>query len=207
MYLSQLLLNPRNPQVNRDLGNAHALHQRVMQGFPDQQADKPRMDWNVLFRQEPDSHVLLVQSNIVPNWNRLPEGYLDRHDIKSLALVLRNIEVGMVLQFRFKANPSKRDKTTGKTVAITGRVERLAWLDRQAANHGFKMLTADCIAAPDIYGRKANAAAPIKIIAALFQGVLEVTDVSKFAQALQAGVGRGRSYGCGLISIAKQPVV
>jgi len=45
MYLSQLILNERQPQVYGDLGNAHRFHQRIMQAFPDEvEREKPRQD-------------------------------------------------------------------------------------------------------------------------------------------------------------------
>ncbi len=204
MYLSKLVFNPRNPQVYRDLSNAHALHQRVMQGFPDEQSSQPRADWNILFRQEPGSQILLVQSDIAPDWERLPAGYLEKKsDTKFIAMILKQLEAEMVLQFRLKANPSKRDKTTGKTVAITGRVEQTAWLERQATAHGFEVLVTDCIATPDIYGYKTKSTPPIKIINVIFQGKLKIIEPGEFTKVLRCGIGRGRSYGCGLLSIAR----
>ncbi len=203
MYLSKLMLNSQNTQVYRDLGNAHALHQRIMQGFPNEQRHQPRADWNILYRQEPGSQIILVQSDIVPGWNRLPQDYLEHHDTKSLALMLTHIMVGMTLQFRLKANPSKREHGTGKTRAINHRAEQVAWLERQAAHHGFNLLDVDVVPVPNIYGRKVKTSAPIKIIGVLYQGALQVSNPELFTHALRCGIGRGRSYGCGLLSIAR----
>jgi CRISPR system Cascade subunit CasE len=203
MYLSKLMLNSRNTQVYRDIGNAHALHQRIMQGFPDEQRNQPRADWNILYRQEPDSQIVLVQSDITPDWHRLPQDYLEHHETKSLALMLTHIKAGMTLQFRLKANPSKREHGTGKTRAITHRTEQVAWLERQASQHGFKLLDVDVIPVPNIYGRKAKTPASIKIVGVLYQGALQVSNPELFTQALRCGIGRGRSYGCGLLSIAR----
>ncbi|NER00264.1 MAG: type I-E CRISPR-associated protein Cas6/Cse3/CasE, partial [Cyanothece sp. SIO2G6] len=81
MFLSKLVLNERNRQVQYDLGNAHKLHQQIMHAFPDE-ADQhsegwsPRQEWHILFRQEPDSAVILVQADIEPNWAVLPDDYL-----------------------------------------------------------------------------------------------------------------------------------
>ena len=77
MYLSKLVLNGGKMPVLRDLSNAHKFHQRIMQGFPDE-ADcvTPRQDWRVLYRQEPESDVVLVQSGVEPDWSKLPERYL-----------------------------------------------------------------------------------------------------------------------------------
>lgn len=205
MYLSKLELNLKNRKVQQDLSNAHALHQRIMQGFPDEHRDRARADWHILFRHEPDSEIVLVQSmvEIAPNWEQLPSEYLANYELKPIDALLDKLQVGNVLQFRLKANPSKRSKETGKTLALTQKEERLLWLERQALRSGFEVLQVDTIPVPDIYGRKAKASAPIKIISVLFQGVLRITDIALFRQTLQQGIGRGRAYGCGLLSVAK----
>ena len=40
---------------------------------------------------------------------------------------------------------------------------------------------------------------------ALFEGRLEVSDSSQFLAALQQGIGSGKAYGFGLLSIASLP--
>jgi CRISPR system Cascade subunit CasE len=205
MDLSKLELNLKNRKVQQDLSNVHALHQRIMQGFPDENRDRARADWHVLFRHEPDSAVLLVQSvsDVSPNWQQLPSEYLTNFELKSIDTVLEQLQSGRILQFRLKANPSKRSKETGKTFALTSKEDRLLWLDRQALRSGFEVLEVDLIPVPDIYGRKPKSSASIKIISVLFQGVLRITDIDLFQTALQHGIGRGRTYGCGLLSVAK----
>jgi CRISPR system Cascade subunit CasE len=205
MYLSKLKLNDRDRAVRYDLSDAHALHQRIMLAFPDQQRDTPRTDWNVLFRQEPDSDLILVQSSIDPDWTKFPPGYLTQHDSKPFSPTTSHLELGRTLQFRLKANPSKRDQKTRKLVGIFHQADQLAWLDRQAAQHGFVVKSVDVIPTPSIYGIKAKGTPPIRILTVLYQGVLEITDSAQFTAAIQQGIGRGRSYGCGLLSIARLP--
>ncbi len=139
MYLSKLVLNERDRTVLRDLGNAHALHQRIMQAFPDEQRENPRADWNVLFRQEPDSSIVLVQSGIEPAWTHLPLGYLsDQSDrsveIKPFEPETSYLQPGEVFQFRLKANPSKRDNQTRKLIGLFKQADQIAWLERQATH-------------------------------------------------------------------------
>ena len=153
MYLSKLVLNDRSSSVRHDLSNAHALHQRIMQAFPDQQPGNPRAGWNVLFRQEPDSDVVLVQSGIEPNWTQLPPGYLsDRAEIpvhtKLFDPQISQLEPGRILQFRLKANPSKRDNETRKTIGLFRPADQLAWLARQAERHGFSVHGTNIIPLP-----------------------------------------------------------
>jgi CRISPR system Cascade subunit CasE len=192
MYLSKLVLNERDRAVQADLSNAHKLHQRMMQAFPDEQRDRPRADWNILFRQELDDAVVLVQSKIEPDWSKLPLRYL-----------VNQFSAGRVFQFRLRANPSKRDNQSRKTIGLFHRPDQLAWLERQAERCGFQLHGVDVVPSPNVYGLKGNGSSPIQISTALYQGVLEVKDPLPLLTALQQGIGRGKSYGCGLLSIAR----
>jgi CRISPR system Cascade subunit CasE len=204
MYLSKLMLNARNRTVQKDLSNAHKLHQRIMQAFPDEeQRNCPRGDWHILFRQEPDSDLILVQSGIEPDWSKLPENYLKGHDGKTVTFETAHIYPGRVLQFRLKANPSKRNNVTRKTTGLFHQTDQLAWLERQAARCGFKLCGVDVIPSPNVFGMKAKTSSPIRITTALYQGILEITDSDKFLRGLCHGIGRGKSYGCGLLSVAR----
>lgn len=202
MYLSQLILNGRDRTVLRDLSNAHALHQRIMQAFPDQQRENPRADWNILFRQEPGSDVILVQSEVEPDWSQLPQGYLTQQAMKPFEPQASQLNRARIIQFRLKANASKRDKQTGKLIGLLSQPDQMAWLERQASQHGFALLNATVVPTPNVFGVKAKGTAPIRIATVLYQGVLQITDPDLFVEAIQQGIGRGRSYGCGLLSIA-----
>lgn len=206
MYLSKLVLNERDRFVQRDLSNAHALHQRIMQAFPDEQQENSRANWNVLFRQEPDSSIVLVQSSIEPNWTHLSTRYLMQPpNLTSVDFATSRLEPGRVLQFRLKANPSKRDKQSRKLIGMFHQADQIAWLERQASQHGFKLLGVDTFPTPNVFGVKEKGKAPIRILTVLYQGILEITDSALFINAIQQGIGRGRSYGCGLLSIARLP--
>lgn len=204
MYLSQLVLNSRQSQVHRELGNAHKFHQRIMQAFPDEATrDRPREDWHILFRQEPDSDVVLVQSEIAPDWSKLPDQYLRHHAIKPMSLTVESLSDNPVFQFRLRANPSKRDNKTKKTIGFYHRSDQLAWLERQGDRCGFRLLNADVIPSPNVFGIKKKGIPPIRMTTALFQGVLQVTAPASFLSVIHQGLGRGKSYGCGLLSLAR----
>uniref|UniRef100_B8HWH7 CRISPR-associated protein, Cse3 family n=1 Tax=Cyanothece sp. (strain PCC 7425 / ATCC 29141) TaxID=395961 RepID=B8HWH7_CYAP4 len=204
MYLSKLVLNERDRTVQRDLSNVHALHQRIMQAFPDEQRENPRADWNVLFRQEPDISIVLVQSEIEPNWTHLSYNYLlQPPQLTSVNFVTSRLEPGRAFQFRLKANPSKRDKQSRKLIGMFHQADQIAWLERQAEQRGFKLLGVDVIPTPNVFGMKEKGKPPIQILTVMYQGILQITDSAPFINAIQQGIGRGRSYGCGLLSIAR----
>jgi CRISPR system Cascade subunit CasE len=212
MFLSKLVLNERNKKAQKDLGNAHVFHQQVMHAFPDQ-ADQhkdidwnPRQQWNILFRQEqePDSNIVLVQSDIEPNWSVLPPDYLVQDFCpKPFNPTVDQCSVGRRFRFRLRANPSKRDSKTRKTIGFFKQEDQLNWLERQGNSNGFAAHDVSVIPSPKIFGIKQKGARPIQIHTVLFQGILTVTDSILFLSCLQQGIGRGKSYGCGLLSIAK----
>ena len=205
MYISKLELNERNLSVRTDLGNIHKLHQRIMQAFPDIEQDKVRADWDILFRMEPDSNVVLVQSGdeVKPDWDRLPEGYLLDRQIKPFDLQSDHFRSGKLFHFRLKANPSKRNKETRKTVGLHSQPDQIAWLERQATARGFQIQMVDVIPTANIFGKKKGNSASIKIHTAIFQGILEVQDSDLLLTAVKEGIGRAKAYGCGLLSLKK----
>lgn len=209
MYLSQLILNDRDRKVRHDLSNIHNLHRSIMQAFPDleplpdDEQKRVRADWQILFRLEPDSNVLLVQSELEPDWGKLPLTYLTQKQCKPFQPEPSQFPVDRLLRFRLKANPSKRDKETRKTVGLYYQPDQEAWFARQAAQHGFSVEGLDIIPSANLWGAKAKGQPQIKIHTALFQGVLKVQDPALFVQAVRQGIGKGKSYGCGLLSLQR----
>lgn len=75
LYLSRLTLDPRRRDVQRDLANCYAMHQRLLSAFPDNAAThQARERFGVLYRVEhsrADSAAgpaILVQSREAPDW-------------------------------------------------------------------------------------------------------------------------------------------
>lgn len=202
MILSRLILNERHRAVYHDLGNVHAMHQRIMQGFPDESRERARADWNILYRIEPDARMILVQSDLAPDWSRLPEGYLEAADSKQIAPLMGALGTQQVLTFRLKANPTKREKSSGKRIGLRSPADQESWLRRQGERSGFELLEVRIAKSGGVTGRPKDKPNPIQLETALFEGLLRVVDPEAFRETLRKGIGRGRAYGCGLLSIA-----
>ena len=202
MILSRLILNERHRAVYHDLGNVHAMHQRIMQGFPDESRAQARAEWNVLFRVEPDARMILVQSDLQPDWSRLPEGYLEAVESKAIAPLLNALNADQILRFRLKANPTKRDKSSGKRIGLRRPEDQESWLRRQGERSGFEVLELRIGSTGGVTGRPKDKPSPIQLETALFEGLLRIVRPAVFHEALRKGIGRGRAYGCGLLSVA-----
>jgi CRISPR system Cascade subunit CasE len=156
MFLSKLLLNARDRQARRDLAQPYEMHRTLWRVFP---GDDPG---RILFRVDSDRTgsrpVVLVQSDLQPQWERLaemaPHYVLAPPDFKPFQSSFTN---GQRLRFRLRANPTKkvaslskserlagtrsRDGTTknGHRLAIFREEEQLAWLLQKGMKGGFRV--------------------------------------------------------------------
>jgi CRISPR system Cascade subunit CasE len=228
MFLSKLLLNLRNPASRRDLGRPYELHRTLMNGYCHPRV-KHRCD--LLFRVEPSQTgppVVLVQTRDGPDWSRLPAGYLLRApESKPFDLA---ITVGQRLRFRLRANPTKRVASknkrlggvmAGKRIGLTTEGEQVRWLLRRANAGGFQIPgewvdakhpeTEEPVQLPNFRvdvvaeGRYRNGKPDHsgEFLAVRFEGVLVVTDPERFRETVAAGIGSGKAFGFGLLSLAR----
>ncbi len=231
VYLSRLWLNPRNHRVRREINDCHELHRTILSAFPnlEDKLKNARTEFGVLFRIEFNERqgkvCLLVQSKVKPNWNSLPEKYLmedteESVSCKEISSSYTALPNGMPLMFRLKANPTKcvsaknitevSAKFVGKRVELRKPDEQTDWLRNKSERHGFKLVSvkltpeiADVSASPKskITGIRANR--KLTFGAVLFEGHLMITDAEKFRETLAEGIGQGKAYGFGLLSIAR----
>lgn len=201
VWLTRIALNLRNQSVRQDLRDAAALHRRVMSLMPDAIGPDPRRQAGLLFRldQTQTGPALLVQSGPQPDPIRLPDGYgtVETRDLTPLIDVLRP---GMAVHYRIAANASKRVSTgddAGKVVALSGAAAE-QWWHRQAELHGLGLLAMHADPQPTARGRSK----PIRHAITRFDGRAVVRDVDQVREAVLSGIGRGKSFGCGLLSLA-----
>jgi len=169
---------------------------------------------------------LLVQSQQHPDWTFLLP--IDRNSESNQSYLLitdlwqeeRNpaikeinlqVAIGQSLHFRLRANPTKRmgnsaqyDK--GKRVGIYDEEGLRAWLKRKADAGGFQIQSL-LISQDEKLIRQAaikteGASHKLELFSVQFDGILQVIDPAAFLTALQAGIGSGKAFGFGLLSVA-----
>lgn len=217
MYLSRLILNPRNRRVQKEVADPYQMHRSLMKAFPDDLAPNEE---RVLFRLETQPRTgaltLLVQSLTLPDWSWLAEpnarGYLLPVDepnpaVKSFDL---NLASGQVLAFRLRANPTvKRKFESGdhKRVGLYREEEQIEWLKRKAEQSGFRVLSARIGNQNTVNGhiRRGEERHKLKLLAVQFDGLLEVTDPDRLRETVRRGIGSGKGFGFGLLSLARLP--
>lgn len=227
LYLSKLPINVYSREFRRDYADVRQMHRTVMSGYPDLSEDSPaRRSYAVLWRLDRTyrGFVQYVQSLYKPDWGRLPGDYLtEPAQVRSLQPVLDAIEPGRRFAFRLVGNPVRTiarppghpqaesgKRTHGIKVPLRNPQQQLEWLIRKGEQHGFVIPLAtngrpDVAPSPclTLTGQKrAGERGPITIEPIRFEGHLIITDAAAFTDALRTGIGRGKAYGCGLISLA-----
>lgn len=223
MYLSRLILNPRSRAVQRDLADIQEQHRTLMTAFPPAPAGQAaREAYGVLYRLEEDRRrgrlTLLVQSLVLPDWSRLPSDYLladtseENPAVKEVGHIYQAITAGAVFAFRLRANPTRKIDTKsgpdgrrrhGRRVELVREADQIAWLQRQGQERGFALLSVRVSGLNKNQGHRRAGAARLTLASLVFEGLLRVTDPQQFlVRALCQGIGPGKAYGCGLLSLA-----
>ncbi|MFJ2841557.1 type I-E CRISPR-associated protein Cas6/Cse3/CasE [Streptomyces griseofuscus] len=225
LYLTRLVPHPssRLAQQELDAGTSHAsLHRRVMSLFPDGIPEQARAHFGVLFRVEdtPRGSHLLLQSNQPPDPARLPAQYATL-TTRPLDALLDALEPGRTLHYRCTASPVRKPGATTRAhyklpavVPLNGTAAD-EWWHRQADQAGLKTLTLHSqpvdaardrqYPADTTRADRAKHSNRIHHHRVRFDGTATVTDPDLLRTAVLSGIGRGKAYGCGLLSIAPAP--
>jgi len=147
--------------------------------------------------------------------------------VKNVQDLYALIQNDLLLTFRLRANPTKKKSQksdrlaggpnkNGKRIPLIRDETLIAWLARKGQDGGFALETVrvskdvpDARASPEgnITGKKpskgaAGSTATLTFRSILFEGHLRVTDRDRFLATLQSGIGSGKAYGFGLLSVA-----
>lgn len=215
LYLSKIEFDVKSQTVRLDISDRYLLHQRMMTLAPD---GAKRGDIHFLYRLEPtdfsrtnSTGSILVQSSVIPDPARLPEGYrmVGTKDIAKPYSV--HCKAGATFRMLLVASPSRvvsNEMGFEKKLRFLVRPEeRLAWILRKAKEGGFQILEASgepqVVISPvvDAVGHKGNQR--IVYRPALFRMVIRVEDEKRFLETLESGIGRGKSFGMGLATIRR----
>lgn len=232
-FLSRLILNPRSKDVLRDLNDSHGLHRRIMKAFPKlDESNDARQKLGVLHRLDLmnyDCLNLLVQSNEEPDWSELPTSYLlkdeggvEPHAVLDLNDFLSRLSNGDVLRFRLRANPTRKintktgadgKKRNGNRIPLRSEKERLDWICRKGEAHGFTidgddlpshlLIRTDSVSPTK--GKQIHSGGTRRITheGVIYEGILRVTDIDRFTDAILTGIGTGKAFGNGLLSVLR----
>jgi CRISPR system Cascade subunit CasE len=228
MYLTRGFLNPASRLVRADLADAASLHRTVMRAFPEQAGASPRKQHGVLHRVDEDPRrgrfVLFVQSAVAPDFTRVEPGYfldlggeqqldfpgpIENPAVRAVDDERARLSAGERFAFRLKANTTKKipkldpagaRTKNGTRVPVKGDDARLAWLSRHAKGAGFRV---EEVRISEVRPHSAGRARGLTFAGAVFEGILVVAEADEFREALAGGIGPGKAFGFGLLSVQR----
>lgn len=187
MFYTRIILNSRHSALRNDRKNGYERHRRIESMFP----DCKRSEAGALFRW--DQQVIIVQSEIEPQFSLLPKRYTLVIESKLIDISHR-LKAKQWLEFKLLADTSTRLKKGRNPEELpkwlADRLEGVAELDE----------CLDIQRGPHIQIQRFQQEWVLKPIS--FAGYLKVLDPEEFATRIMTGFGRSRAYGCGLMQIA-----
>jgi CRISPR system Cascade subunit CasE len=205
--IARIRLNPHSRTVQRDLRDATHMHRTVMRLVADNLGPSPRRTASLLYRvDETDTaSTLLVQATHLDP-SRLPAEY-GHAEIKDLAPMFTALRKDLAVRYRIVLNPTKRERLPlehknqrGRVVPLSG-PEADQWWMRRAISAGLQPHV--LIPAPLAAARPRGPEAPrMRHNLIRYDGTATVTDPHTLTQALLTGIGRGKPYGAGLLTLA-----
>ena len=210
MYLSRVELDLTRRAVMQALAAPQKLHGAVESAFA---GERRRRLWRLdrlggklylllLSEDRPDLAGITAQFGPAEG-----SGAAETRDYTPL---LQRITPGSTWQFRLTANPTKSCSAPGAAAArgvvrahCTVEYQR-QWLLQRAEKHGFA-LTPDSFTVTAShwlqFAKGGDRRRPVTLLSVTYEGVLQVTDPQAFCQMLSQGIGRGKAYGLGLMTV------
>lgn len=211
-WITRIVPDLRHHQARRDLASAVAMHRRIMQLFPQIAGEQPRREFGILFRTDdgPTGPYILMQSRVRPDLAKLPTGY-GNAATKSLSPLLNTLRTGMTVHYRITANPVRKPGKTARefynvksVVPLTGAAAEQWWL-QHAEQSGLKVATVQSAPLDAAQGKRNQPGQNEQRITharTRFDGTALIQDADLLRRSVTEGIGRGKAYGCGLLSLA-----
>ncbi len=210
MYLSRVELDESRRSTMRALYAPQRFHGAVESAFP---GERSRRLWR-LDRVNGKLYLLLL-SAMRPDLSGIsmqfgPQQGEGEAQTKDYIPLLERISEGSEWQFRLTANPTKscarpgEGNSRGKVLAHCTVGYQEQWLLERAEKHGF-CITAGEFAVTESrwlkFSKGNECGRSVSLLSVTYEGILRVTDAELFCQLLTEGMGRGKAYGLGLMTV------
>lgn len=207
MYLSRAELDPARRNTMTALVSPQKFHGAVESSF---EGERRRRLWRL--DQLGGKLYLLLLSEEIPDLTDLCQqfGSGSGAETRDYTPLLDRVTAKSCWNFRLTANPTHSCKKTEDLYARGAlkpcylEVEQKQWLCEQAKKHGFEVTEDSFIVAKkQTYHFKKSGVQEVTLLAVTYEGVLQVTEPDKFKTMLCEGLGRGKAYGLGLMTIVR----
>lgn len=210
MYLTRMELDTRKRNTMKALVSLNMLHGAIEAAFP---GERTRKLWRI---DRVGQHCyLLLLSDKEPVLKHAAEqfGFPEREkpwETKDYHSLLKRVEKDTVWRFRLVANPTKsssnRKDKRGTIHAHNTIFYQKKWLLERCEKNGF-LVKEDQVAVTESkwqrFYKGMERRMPVTLLSVTYEGILSVTDAEEFQKTLLEGMGRGKAYGMGMLTIAK----
>ena len=210
MYLSRMELNTGERNTMKALVSPNLFHGVIEAAFP---GPRERKLWRI--DRLGGKYYLLLLSPERPQLHRAAAqfGFPDSGmpwETKDYGPLLARIREGEHWHFRLTANPTKacKEEAGGRGTVhahITVNYQK-RWLLERCRKHGFSLEEESFTVVNSRWLRfyKGNSGKrPVTLLAVSYEGLLEVTDAQLFQKTLTEGMGWGKAFGLGLLTVVR----
>ena len=195
MYLSKVHLDWKETR------NPYDWHRALWRLFPDQSQEKRNFLFRVEQQRPGQGALILLQSPTAPH----PYDAQVRVVAEPKRVDLSELPAGLSLRFRLTANVIKtiRDSEEPERpirVPLIKEEQQVEWLRRKLADAAGVEAATMTPNPPLFFKRKGQ---PGKLVTTTFDGRLQVLDPYAFRLLMENGIGAAKSFGCGLLSVAR----
>lgn len=205
MFLSRVSLNLYNRNTMRALNSPSIFHGAIENSFL---GERKRNLWRIdKIRNE---YYILILSETKPEFSMFCSQFEPYSvEIKSYDKLLERIKLGDKWHFRITANPtksviSKEKGQRGKLLAHTTTDYQKKWLMAKSVKNGFALSNDSFDITQSswkhFYKKESRR---VSILSVTYEGILTISNEELFKNALINGIGRGKAYGMGLLTIMR----
>lgn len=193
---------------NRIHARSDDFHRTVMSLFGQSMTRHGRAEWNVLWRleQAPDERWrILIQSTAPPT---AEAASLPHISVKPVHGLFARLTAGTAVQYTIQASAVQRFNSTQadgtkfrKNIALTPAQAHKHWGQR-AARVGLA-LTPDTLTQHRLQPHpfKQPISIPSRFLSDVFSGHATITDTAALTTAIRRGIGQGKPYGRGMLTV------
>lgn len=203
MYLSRIPLDFTDRNTMKALSSPSMFHGAISDSF---MGERPDVLWRI--DNLNNQLFMLILSIDKPNLTNFSRQFSngDHWETKDYDQLTKRIKDGNVLRFRLTANPTKsvsdKNGKRGKIAAHITTEHQKNWLIQKGTQNGFSVneRSFDVVQSKwyRFYKHGNNC---VTLLSVTYEGILEITDAEKFKSALTKGIGRGKAYGMGLMTV------
>lgn len=217
MFLSRVALNTNRRETMAALASPHLLHGAIESTIGKSQKQQQRNLWRIDWFESICYLILLSKDH--PDLTHIVKqfGYTTKNpqwETKDYNPLLERLKIGDIWRFRLQANPTHSSSREKKEVTDRGKVfahvtqeQQRQWLMQRAVSRGFSIEEDQFDVVHTEWKRflkNKNEKHWVTLRIAIYEGILTIQNVDVFRNTLINGIGRGKAYGCGLLTVAQQ---